>query len=796
MSVRRRVVAMLLAAVTVLPTTALSPVPMAAGAGGGDGPSAYADPFIGSTPPGFTNPGPSRPHGMASPGPDTEGPLAYGGYYLHNRVITGFSQTHMSAGVYQGGLFPVLPLTGPVETLDPARNGYPQPVPAYSQPFDPASQVASPGYYAVTLSRGAIRAELTVTDRVALHRYRFAPGLEDARVVVDPARSLKGYRPSSATRLDARTLLLRTDQNGPDHTVWGALRFSEDPIALTTASGEPVPVGATVDRPTLVADFPPGSVLEVRVGLSFTDGPGALANLETEAPQDLAFDRVVDESRQVWDAVLRQVEVTSSLDASGLTPPTPRGDVDKVRLYTALYHARLFPSLHSDVDGRYRGLDDLVRRDPRRPRYSQFSLWDSYRGQNELLAVLDPERYEDMMRSLLEASEQQGTLPRWQLGPRDPGYMSGDPAFQFLVTGACRGVGTTEVSEDALEAILTTRARRPASLDTLGWLPTPQPANPSELVDGGGRDAGTTLEFGVADAAAAMLAHRLGHTQLADELVAASLRFRNLQDPDSGWIRPRDATGRFAGNGWAPEFGYGFQEGTSWQYSWLAMHDLAGLVEGMGGDEVVQERLDSFFALPATAVNGAAWANVQNKQTLFGIFYAGNQFAPGNEHDLHAPYTYNAVGAPWKTQAAVRTATSVYSATADGLPGNDDLGALSGWLVWSLLGLHPAIPGAPVYVVGSPTFPSAVLHTPTGDLVIEAPGASEAAKYVTAPRLGEAPLTQTWLTETAWRDAGTFHVSMSAAPDTAWGVAPDARPPTVSDGLEPFGCHLREARGT
>lgn len=763
-----------------------APAPATSPSGGAeDDLTAYVDPLIGSTPPGFTNPGPVLPHGMASPGPDTEGPLAYGGYYLHNRLITGFSQTHMSAGVYQAGVFPMLPVTGEVLSPDLAQVGYPQPVPLYSQPYEPVTQVAEPGYYAATLLRGAIRAELTATQRVAYHRYTYPPGVE-ARVVVDAARSLKGYRPSSVTLLDERTLAMTVDQNGPDHTVFGVLRFTDAPTAVTTVAGEAIGVGATVADTGVVADFPAGSVVEGRVGLSFTDLDGALRNLQAET-DGVTFDDARAAADAAWEEVLGQVEVVSALDAAGATPPLSRADADKVRLYTALYHHRLFPNLHSDVDGRYRGPDDVVRTDTDRPHYSQFSLWDSYRGQNALLAVLDPARYEDMLRSLADFADQYGTLPRWQLGPRNPGYMSGDPAFQFVAAGVCRGIGDRPLHERLLADIGDTRAARPAVLGELGYLPVEQPSDPIQLVEGGSRNTGTTLEYGVADAAAALVADRLGRRVQAEQLAADALRYRNVQDPDTGWIRPRDADGAFAAP-WMPESGYGFQEGTSWQYSWLAMHDWDGLVEGMGGDDVVQRRLDTFFNLPATVVNGFAWSNVQNKQTVFGIFYFGNQFAPGNEHDLEAPYAYNAAGAPWKTQAVVRAATSVYSATPDGLPGNDDLGALSGWLVWSLLGVHPTIPGAPVYLVGSPTFPHATIHTPAGDLVIDAPGADELAKYVTGPALGDQPLDHTWFTEDEWRAAGTFSATMSVAPDTTWGTGPDARPPSVAHDLSMFGC--------
>lgn len=747
--------------------------------------TAYVDPTIGSTPPGFTNPGPTVPHGMVSPGPDTEGPANYGGYYAHNTLITGFSQTHMSAGVYQGGVFPVLPTTASyIPPGDISQTGYPQPVPAYSQPASIATQTAKPGYYSVVLDEGAITVELTATNRVAYHRYSFMPSTPQ-RVIVDATRSLQGYLPSSVTRLDDTTLLLRVDQRSPAHSVYGALRFAQLPTMLATFDGAELTVGDTIDAASLVADFDTEGIVELQLGLSFTDAEGALANLDAET-DGVSFNDAVSSADALWEEVLGLVEVTSATELLGTV--APRADVDKVRLYTALYHHRLFPNEHSDVDGRYRGPDDAVHTDTTQPHYSQLSLWDSYRGQNALLAVLDPARYEQMLVSIGDFADQHGTLPRWQLGPANPGYMSGDPAIQFIASGVCRDIGDEQLQRRLLSDVLDSRAARPAALDELGYLAVDQPDTPLELADGGGRNTGTTLEFSVADAAAALLADRLGEDELAASLVEDSLRYRNVQDPTTGWIRPRDADGAFVAGAWSPELGYGFQEGTSWQYSWLAMHDWDGLVEGMGGDAVVQQRLDTFFNLGATLTNGFAWSNVQNKQTAFGIFYAGNQYAPGNEHDLEAPYAYNAAGAPWKTQAAVRSAASAFSATVDGLPGNDDLGALSGWLVWTLLGVHPTIPGAPLYLMGSPTFPHAVIHTPTGDLEVTAFGADELNRYVHSPSLGGDPLDATWFTEDAWREAGTLSMHMTVDPDRSWGTAPEARPPSVTDGLDRFGC--------
>jgi predicted alpha-1,2-mannosidase len=270
--------------------------------------------------------------------------------------------------------------------------------------------------------------------------------------------------------------------------------------------------------------------------------------------------------------------------------------------------------------------------------------------------------------------------------------------------------------------------------------------------------------------------------------LTGATNYRNLLDPETQWIRPRHADGAWLEE-FIPEAGYGFQEGTSWQYSWLAMQDLAGLIERMGGNTAVQDRLDKFFNLPVSSTVPVAWPKVQNQITIFGIDYHGNQYAPGNEHDLEAPFVYNYAGAPWKTQAAARGAASLYTPTPDGLPGNDDLGALSGWLVWTMLGIYPQTPGAPVYTIASPVFESATIHMKHGDLVISAPGTTFASKYVQSVALDGDALDKTWITHGDVRKGASLTFEMGPVPNTEWGTSPEAAPPSLSThSLHDFAC--------
>ncbi len=404
--------------------------------------ASWVDPLIGTYPPGFVNPGPQMPHGMVALGPDTEGPLNYGGYFFINNNITGFSHTHMSAGVFQGGQIPVMPLTGEISYGDPTNDfGYPGKAPLYMSPFSHATEIAEPGYYKAELSRYGVKAELTSTERAGMHRYTFPAG-RDAAVLFDVSRDLKGFHQANVRVVDADSLEGSVNATGPDHTVFFAAEFDRPALGTKTVSGgvESDATEAAGNEVGAVYRFgTSGGAVHLKVGISFVDIEGARRNLNAEIP-GWDFDGVRAAAREAWNTALGKIEVSGGLDA------------DRTSFYTGLYHAQLFPNLFSDVDGRYRGPDDAIHQSET-PRYTQFSLWDSYRGQNQLLAAISPDRYSDMIESLLAYDretepENPGDLPRWQLAHQNPGYMSGDPVVPFIAEGWCRGLVDPELKDE------------------------------------------------------------------------------------------------------------------------------------------------------------------------------------------------------------------------------------------------------------------------------------------------------------------------------------------------------------
>jgi predicted alpha-1,2-mannosidase len=415
--------------------------------------------------------------------------------------------------------------------------------------------------------------------------------------------------------------------------------------------------------------------------------------------------------------------------------------------------------------------------------YTNFSLWDTYRTENQLLALIAPDRYRDMAHSMLQIAIDGGRLPRWNLMNDYADFMNGEPSIPAIVDGFCRGVvDAADVAPlyDAMRTLALDPAhhRDPVYLQK-GYIP----------YDVENSGASGTLEHAIADFALALMADRLGHTADRDRLLQLASNWRNVFDSlGTKFMRPRLSNGSWKPK-YHPELPDGFREGTGWQYTWLVPQDARGLVAAMGGNAAAIKKLDTFFSTSVAEIAPLVVAEFQRDLSLFGVAYFGNQYTPDNETDLQAPYLYDYVGQPWKTQAIVRGLQSVYRPTPDGIPGNDDLGTMSAWYVWSALGFYPETAGAPVYAIGSPVFPKAAIRLPHGTFTVTAPGASLAGKYVQQATLDGAPLGRTWFTHDAFHPGGTLDLRMGVTANKAWGSTPAAAPPSMSaDPLSRFGC--------
>jgi predicted alpha-1,2-mannosidase len=766
----------------------------------------FVDPFIGTLGAGFTYPGAAAPYGMVQNSPDTEGEFAYTGYQWMDHEIRGFSLVHTEAmGVQEGGQIPIMPTTGAVQT-DVAR---------YESPFLHAQETATAGYYSVRLLKYGIDAELTAGTRIAMQRFTF-PATTNANVLIDVGRQVSGghsfptipdndpahagettpgENKAHAQIVDGRTIIgtangdRAADDGFPVHF---AARFSRPFVAsgVWASRGSTPTHAAVVDGKGAGAyatfDTSKDRVVTVTIGVSFTSEANALANLDAEAPGNTySFDHLRDKTRAAWNHSLHAIEVPAGNPA------------DLTSFYTALYHVQLHPNVFEDASGDYLGYDHAVHRvgapGDAMPRgstyYANYSLWDTYRAEMPLLELIAPDSVRDMMRSLAAIVIQGGRIPRWGWMDRYADFMNGEPGINVVSDAYCRGL----VPADAMSilyanmralALDPSHHRDPAYLDK-GYVPL---------------DGSATLEFAIGDFALANVANALGRTADRDALLNLAADWRNVFDPSTRFMRPRKADGSWyatrsipgVGGIYAPEMPDHWKEGTGWQYSWLVPQDIRGLFNAMGagkgGDSFVQERLDQFFS--EAHVAPGIGPDLQQKESLFGIAYYGDQYTPANETDLEAPWEYDWIGQPWKGQNFQRNVQELYRPTPDGLPGNDDLGTMSAWLVWSDLGIYPTTPGALIYATGSPLFERATIRTSGAPIVVTARGASIVSKYIGSLSVNGSPITHPWVTQKALSPGSTIAFDMSPIPNVAWGTARADAPPSMStaSSLQAFGC--------
>jgi predicted alpha-1,2-mannosidase len=719
-----------------------------------DDPTAHVNPLIGSGGAGFTVPGAATPFGMTMVSPDTINPLAYSGYKYEDVAIRGFSFLHINgAGVPMAGELPFLPVTTPVVDTG---NQY-----SFAVPFTHLTESAGAGSYGITLGNG-VHVELAATPRGGLQSYRPPPGVP-VTVLADIGRNTAGTHQSAvrvigSDRLEGSVVI---PARGGSYAAHFSARFSTPATATETF------VGATRSDAKAakgkgagaLLTFPPGAEVTMAVGVSLVDLAGARKNLAREIP-GYDVQRAQRVARAAWRSELSRIKVGG-------------GTADQLAtFYTSLYRALLSPNTANDVDGRYRGADGKVRV-TRRPYYENFSLWDTIRGENALLATLVPGRYRDMIASLSAFATQSGALPRWSLHGTSPNYMNGEPAIPTIAEAVCRGI-----AKDPQK--LYAQARRTAfelrAKDRLakGYAPG---------------SAADTLEEANADFALAMMARKLGHVRDAAVLTARSQAWRKIYH--EGWLKPRAANGAWP-ESYDPTGEEGYREGTGWQYLWLAPHDQGGLQRQFDKDGYgFASRLDHLFSVPlSTVVPGLPVVPfVQSTVTGFGTIYKGDQYVPGNEHDLEAPYSYAWTNRPSTGQAVIAAERSLFINHPLGMPGNDDLGSLSAWYIWSALGFYPSIPGSPVMVVGTPLFPRVEIDLGgRRPFVVDAPGASAQTPYIASAKLSGKPLARTWFTAKDLRPGASVQFRMGSSP-TTWGAGASARPPSVSTtGLTSFGC--------
>lgn len=749
-------------------------------------PARYVNPFIGTAnsplpdylggnSSGNTFPGATMPFGMVQWSPDTEkafGKDERGSYLYADTSIRGFSLTHLSGpGCPVFGDVPIMPLVGRVRS-SPASDPD-----AYLAKFSHANEQAAPGYYEVALDTG-VRVQLTATTRTGYGVFTF-PSSSDATLLFNVGRNANGVTDAEVRAIGERRLDGSVSSGGfcgarNKYRLYFAAEFDRPFKAVGTWQESQVALGARTVRGAktgayVVFDTTSKATVQVRVGLSYVSTQNALLNLRAESPQ-WSFAAARARARARWNEALSRVE------ADGGTP------AEKRVFYTALYHTLLHPNIFSDANGEYMGFDDRVHRKPRHTHYTNFSGWDIYRSESPLIAFLFPVEASEMAQSLVLDAEQGGGLPIWPVANDESGAMYGDPSTPIIASTYAFGARDFD-TRAALRAMIRgatdpnvmskTYPERPGLADFLkyGYIPMEQKGlrgSPS-----------VALEYEIADFALAQFAKAHDDIRTHDEMMRRAQLWTRLFDPINKYIRGRWADGSWLPGfdfkamlydpklPWRPESHKSYVEGNAVQYTWMIPHNMRALFERIGGNEVVIARLDSFF----TELNAGP------DRPYFFI---------GNEPVFAVPWLYDYAGQPWKTQAVTRRAlVELFTDTPGGLPGNDDLGATSSWIVFASLGLYPIIPGVGGFALNSPLFPSAIVRL-KGErrLKIVGEGASAATPYVQELRLDGRSYDSAWLPYERLADGATLHFKLGAMPNKRWAASPAAAPPSFNEGME------------
>jgi predicted alpha-1,2-mannosidase len=706
----------------------------------------YVDPFIGTTNFSTNNPGAVCPNGLMSVVPfnvmgsdlnvyDKDARWFSTPYEYKNKYFTGFAHVTLSGvGCPEMGTLLVMPTTGKLD-VDYHHYG-----------SEYSDEKATPGYFANTLKKYGIRCEVTSTLRSSIERYTFPKG--EGHILVNLGQGLTNETGSMVRRVSDTEIegvrLLGTFCYNPQAVfpMYFVLRVSKKPASSGYWKKQPPMQGVEAQwdhdngKYKLYTQYgkeiagddvgyffsyqcDENEQIDVQVGVSFVSIANARLNLDKEQPQS-DFAKVVADSHQAWENCLNKIVVEGG------------SDEQKKIFYTALYHTQLHPNIVNDVNGEYPEMESTAIGKTTGSRYTVYSLWDTYRNLHQLLTLVYPDKQIGMVRSMIDMYKEWGWMPRWELYGRETWVMEGDPAIPVITDTWMKGLRDFDI-KTAYEAFVksaTTPGKdnkmRP-DIDTYlskGYIPLGFYAADMS----GDNSVSHALEYYVADHALSLLADSLGHKQDAKRFLAQSLGYRHYYSKEAGTLRPINKDGSFY-KPFNPQAGEnfsnapGFHEGSAWNYTFYIPHDVKGLARLMGGDKAFVDKLQMVFDK--------------------------DLYDPANEPDIAYPYLFSYFkGQEWRTQYEVqRLLKKYYNATPAGIPGNEDTGTMSAWVVFSMMGFYPDCPGSPYYTLTTPAFDKITIHLdktyyPSGDIVIEAQRKNDGDNYIASMTLGGKKLTR------------------------------------------------------
>ncbi len=706
----------------------------------------YVNPFIGTDFTGNTYPGAQAPFGMVQLSPDNGLPGwdRISGYFYPDSTIAGFSHTHLS-GTGAGDLYDIsfMPVTLPYKEAE-------APLGIHSK-FSHDDESATAGYYRVLLKDYNIHVELTATERCGIQRYTFPEAkaaiflnlkkamnwdfTNDTQVEIVDSVTIQGYRFS--------------DGWARDQHIYFRTRFSKPFTSVQIDTTAIVKDGNHIGTATIARfdfDTQKGEQIIVSTAISGVSTEGAAKNLLAEVPDD-NFDKYRNLTRDNWNRQLSKIEIVSN------------STDDKVNFYTALYHSMIAPTIYSDVDGTYYGPDKKTHKTDGWVNYSTFSLWDTFRAAHPLFTYTEPERANDMVKSFIAFYEQNKRLPVWNFYGSETDMMIGYHAVPVIVDAYLKGI--TDVNpEKALEACIAT-----ANIDNYRGIGVYKksgyvPYNIADSYNAENWSLSKTLEYAYDDYCIAKMAEKMGKKEIADEFYKRSLNYKNLYNPATSFMQPKDDKGNFIKNFSPDEYTPHICESNGWQYFWSVQQDIDGLIALTGGKERFAQKLDSMFTYHPSA---------DDELPIFSTGMIG-QYAHGNEPSHHVIYLYNAVEQPWKTQQyAAKVMHELYQNSPAGLCGNEDCGQMSAWYVFSAMGFYPVDPVSGKYEIGTPLFPEMQMHLSNGNtFTVLAPTVSKENIYIQAVKLDGKPYSKSYITHEQIMEGATLEFEMGNTPGPVW----------------------------
>jgi len=683
----------------------------------------FVNPFVGTKNMGHTFPGASTPFGTVQLSPETNNVPMYvdgeynpetyrycSGYQYEDSTIFGFSHTHFSGtGHSDLGDFLIMPTTGKLQ-LEPGKASIPGG--GYHSSFNHKNEFAEPAFYSVHLDDYNVTAELTVSDRVGFHQYTF-PETDSAHIILDLMSNIYDYEGKNVwtfVRVENDSTVTGFRQtNGWARTriVYFAMKFSKPFKSYGHKKYDKNPYKGFYRRFHEEENFPEmagnkirayfnfstedAEQINIKFALSSVSSEGALKNLEIEIPH-WDFEATKQESQQKWNNELSKIEVEAL------------SEKDKIAFYTAFYHTMLGPTIYEDVDGNYRGLDMNIHKSDGFTNYTTFSLWDTYRALHPLFNLIQTNRNNDMIKSMLTHHDQSvhKMLPIWSHYSNENWCMIGYHSVSVIADAVIKETTDIDINRALQACINTSTTTYFDGLDyymNLGYVPE----------DKSSSSVSKTLEFAYDDWCIAQLAKKAGDDKTYQLYMKRSENFNNVFDSSSGFMRPK-----LTNSDWKKDFdpldthGQGFIEGNAWNYGLYVPHKIDQMIELMGGKDRFSDHLDSLFSMELDEKYIARTEDI----TRDGII--GN-YVHGNEPGHHIPYLYNWTNEPWKTQERVRMIMrTMYDDREDGLCGNDDAGQMSAWYVFSALGFYPVCPGSDKYALGSPKIVEASVNLENG----------------------------------------------------------------------------------